>query len=163
MAQIDSQSTEIGGVTYTVYPIDPMVANDILIEIGHVIGPSIGALAAAESDDDDADPDLVNQAIGGLFQRITKPTMRSIIDTLAKATEVRTDATTEKAPRLSSILAVHFRGQLGAMYQWLWFALKVQFGDFFALAVPAIDRARGLAGAASSSPGTSPTGGSSID
>ncbi len=160
MAQIDTKSTIIDGVTYKVAPLDPFVANDILIDIGHVLGPSIGALAAI--DEGAPDPAALNEAIGGLFQRLEKDTMRSLIGTLAEVTEVCVGGGRD-APQLNNIMTLHFRGKLGTMYQWLWFALKVQFEDFFALAAPAIARAGALVGAASDSPDTSQIDGLSID
>jgi hypothetical protein len=147
MAQTDGQSTVIDGQTYTVYPLDPLTANDILIDLGHVIGPSLGALASA-SDQGEPGSQLINEAIGGLFKRIEKEKMREIIDRLSKVTEVATDG--GKVPQLSTIFVLHFKGRIGALYQWLWFALKVQFKDFFDLAAPAIARFGDLAGAAQS-------------
>jgi hypothetical protein len=152
MPQTSNQSTTIDGVTYTVYMLDPLEANDLMIDIGHVIGPSLGAIVAALKGNDtesildaEPDPELLKEAISGLFQRIEKRKMREIISMLARMTEVNIDG---KSPRLDSILAMHFQGRLGKLYEWLWFAMKVQLGDFFDSAKPAISRGVQLAGAA---------------
>ena len=138
--------------------LDPFEANDILVDIGHIIGPSVGALFAAHSSDGlnmssmlDVDPDseMVNSAIGGLFQRIEKQKMRELIQKLSKVTEVSSSGN-GKTPRLNTVMALHFRGRLGAMYKWLWFALKVQYADFFESAGSAIAHAGELAKAAMS-------------
>lgn len=169
MAQIDSKSIDIPHgddevYTYTVYPLDPFIANDILVDIVHIVGPSIGAAAALEAQGDEAEAGaaaVMSEAIGGLFQRIDKQKLRSIINTFAQSTEVTNGS--GKAPRLNSVIKLHFKGKLGIMYQWLWFAMRSEYQSFFDSAVPAIARLGDLVGAASKSPSTSPNDGSSID
>jgi hypothetical protein len=139
MPQSDSQTKEIGGYSYTVSMLDPLTASDLLIDISKVVGPSLGAAAGAAggdgSDDDKPDPEMLDRAISGLFQRIEKTELRRIINLLSTVTQVRIG---DKTPFLETILAEHFRGQVGKMYEWLGFALKVQLGDFFSSVVPAI-------------------------
>lgn len=137
MAQVDSQETEIRGVRYRVRMLDPLKANDILIDLLAILGPSIGALGGKAVADgsisgllDSEDSPSFERAVSSFVQRLDKATFRRIVDELAKHTEFSEDDG-EKWPRLSDQMQIHFRGRLGQMYRWLWFALKVQFADFF--------------------------------
>lgn len=165
MTQLDNQSKEIDGVTYTVAMLNPLAANDLLIDIAHVVGPSLGAGAGAfagaftSGDGADpmetkADPMMLDRAISGFFERVTTAKMREMISTLAKVTTVRLG---DKSPFLNDILAVHFQGKLGKLYEWLGFAIKVQLGDFFDSAIPAIASAAPLVRAAVSPSRSSPS------
>ena len=163
MAQTDAQTKEINDHTYTVMMLDPFVANDVLIELGHVIGPSIGGIVGAHSGGGlenvlDAEPDaaMIQAAIGGLFLRIDKANMRWLLDTLMAVSEVDGKPLKKQAP-------LHFRGKIGEMYQWLWFALTVQYADFTEWLAPVIARAGDFLNPTSSSPDTSPATGSSIE
>lgn len=160
MSQQDSQSKEIKGHRYTVRMLDPLVANDLLIDIGEIIGPAIGAFVASEGKDHKTNADMIHEGIGGLFRRLSKEKMRETLDELAKVTDVRVKG--DKEPTLDSIFTVHFRGRVGAMHEWFVFALGVQFADFFDSIQPAIDRVKELvSAAASTSPITSSGDGSS--
>ncbi len=170
MTQLDSQTKEIGGHIYTVAMLDPLAANDLLIDIAHVVGPSIGAGAGAfassigksgNGDGDDpldakADPMMLDRAISGFFERVTKAKMRDVIKLLARVTQVEIEG---KTPFLGDqgLLSLHFRGRLGKMYEWLAFAIEVQLGDFFDSAMPAIVSAAPLMQAAVSPSLSSPS------
>jgi hypothetical protein len=166
MTQLDSQSKDIDGYTYTVSMLDPLAANDLLIDIAHVVGPSLGAGAGAfasviggdEDGDGDAmdakaDPMMLDRAISGFFERVTASKMRAVIKLLAGVTRVRIEG---NEPFLNDILLAHFQGRFGKMYEWLFFALKVQLGDFFSSMEPVIDRVAPLMQAAVSPSQSSP-------
>jgi hypothetical protein len=154
MAQTDAKTVTIDGHTYKVYMLDPLTATDLLADISSIVVPSLAALGGKVSPDElkevlasDADaPDLggaYERAAVLFFQRFDKTVQRAVISKLATVTAVVLEP--NKEPMLDSILAVHFKGRIGALYQWLFFALKVQFGDFFVGMVPAIQSAvRGL-------------------
>lgn len=143
MAQIDTQTTALDGTEYEVAPLDPLVANDILVDILKVVGPALGAM------DDGASDTMVEGSFRGLFERLDKAKLREIISILAKVTSVNLPG--GESPQLPAIFTLHFRGKLGLMYRWLGFALRVQFGDFFDSAAPAIARLVDLARAAQGS------------
>lgn len=164
MSQLDSQTKIIDGVTYTVAMLDPLAANDLLIDIMHVVGPSlgagVGAFAGAFTDGDGdgldtkADPLMLEKAISGFFERCTKQKLRETIDVLARVTTVEISS---KTPCLQTILAEHFKGKLGKMYEWLAFAIQVELGDFFDWVTPAIANAAPLVRAAVSPSQSSPS------
>jgi hypothetical protein len=58
-----------------------------------------------------------------LMQGITKEKMRELVSTMASVTHC------DGAP-LPDTMEIVFRGNLPLMYQWLWFALEVNFRNF---------------------------------
>jgi hypothetical protein len=163
VSQLDTQSKVIDGVTYRVAMLDPLAANDLLVDLMHVVGPSLGAGAGAFAGalgggegalDTKADPEMLDRAISGFFERVTKAKMRETIAVLAKVTTVEIGG---KTPCLETILAEHFRGRLGKMYEWLAFAIQAELGDFFDLAERAIAGAAPLVQAAVSPSRSSPS------
>lgn len=148
--QADTKVDTIDGDTYKVYMLDPLVASDLVADIGAIIIPSLAAISGNVSGDKDQlaevlgnpeapAPDAGNgyeRAAVLFFQRFNKEKQREVIGILAKVTcLVLSDG---KEPKLDSLFTIHFRGRIGAMYKWLGFALKVQFGDFFSDIVPGI-------------------------
>ncbi len=159
MSQLDSQTKEIGGHRYTVSMLDPLVAEDLLVTVVNVIGPSLGAVAGAiagdsgnggpETDalDRKIPPGAIESAIGSFCLGVTRAQMREVIAMLTPVTTVEIGG---KTPALDQIFAVHFRGRLGKMNEWLMFAIKVQLGDFFDSAAPGISEGLQLVRAAAS-------------
>lgn len=109
--------------------LPPLVANDVLIDIGKVLAPALGkatgALDAAADGlfDMDVDDPTISQGIAALAEQITKAKMRELINTMANVTHC--DGTP-----LPKTMEVVFRGDLPLMYRWLWFALEVNFKNF---------------------------------
>lgn len=152
MSQTDSKTKTIDGHTFEVFKLDPFTAQDILIDLGQAIGPALGNVAGgiakltgnekAESllDIDTSDPEI-GRAVGALFSSLDKAMLRELINKMA---EVTVYVGSEKKGKLPGIMAVLFRGNLRLMYQWLWFALEVNFGDFFGWVGTAIGDVTGI-------------------
>lgn len=146
----DGQSTVIEGHTYRCLMLDPLVATDMVADLGFLFGPSLGALGGAlmggASDGLQKLLDEGGQEFGAAFEkaaieffaRFDKTKQREFINTLANVTYVKTG---DKEVKLDTILTVHFRGRIASLYKWLGWALKVQFGDFFSPLKTAINLA----------------------
>ncbi len=156
MGQGTITTETIEDTTYGVYMLDPLVANDMLVDIIKTIGPSVGAilgsLGEADSKDDALNTKISSESMQAAFvefsTRVSKIQLRETMNVLARKTEVQVGDT---AKMLDSVFADHFRGRIGLMYRWFYFALKVQFADFFLYMGPAIARATQAAGTAGSS------------
>ena len=125
--------------------LDPLAAADILADIGYLLAPVVGPLGgvvAKEKGDviskamegfDEGEGeglgDALDKAFRGFFDRMTKEKQRELMKTMAKMSMVVMDD--GKEPPLSPIFNSHFKGRVMAMYQWVFFALKTQFSDFF--------------------------------
>ncbi len=156
MSQQDGETSEdIDGFKYRVMMLDPLIAADILADLGYLLAPvagSIGGVFIKEKDaslgsildgvgDDGGDdeeaglsPDssidvAIEKAILGFFERFSKQKQRELMGTMSKQTFVIQPDGNE--PRLPKIFSDHFRGRIKPMYQWFAFAMKVQFRDFF--------------------------------
>lgn len=151
MSQQDGQiSEEIDGFKYRIYMLDPMIAADIIADLGFLLAPvigSIGGVAVKErgdllgnmmdgigdlGDGVDAESSIdsaIERAILGFFGRFSKAKQRELFNHLIPMTEImKPDG---KTPKLSAEFSMHFRGRPKAMYQWFAFAMKAQFKDFF--------------------------------
>jgi hypothetical protein len=128
--------------------LDPFTGSDLLNDIAAIMVPAIAAL---DMKGDSSDVGGAETAAQMFFSKFTKEKQREIINTLAKVTCVVSPSGAE--PRLDTVFVVHFRGRLGAMYKWLFAALRVQFADFFDGMLPAIKAALAKVGVgASNSP-----------
>ena len=95
-----------------------------------------GSLAAiGDSMDEDAKKAMgdllgggLERAIIGLVDRLDKAQLRQVIMLMQSVTEVKKG---EKWPELSSVATVLFRGKLKMLHQWLAFAIRTQYRDFF--------------------------------
>ncbi len=130
MSQLESQTKSIGKHRFEVFKLPPLVAQDVLIDIGQVLAPALGkAVTAMDSVPDgnpldlDIDDPRIGSGIAALGQSISKAKMRELVNTMADVTHC------DGKPLLHVMEAV-FRGDLPLMYQWLWFALQVNFGNF---------------------------------
>jgi hypothetical protein len=161
MSQQDGETTTIDGDTYRVLMLDPLIATDLLADLGKILGPSVAAMASGlqgggedqitaildgQSDVTSSFGPSLERAIREFFERVSKEKQREFIATLAAVTVVVKD--NGEAPALKAIFSVHFRGRIGALYKWLAFALKVQFQDFFSSIAPVIAAAGRKAGLA---------------
>lgn len=146
MSQTDVVEKEIDGFVYKVMMLDPLVATDLLTDIGDILAPALGALggAAVKSKGGDAIKNLLDgddegtnsgmdvafeKAVLGFFKQYSKAKQREFISLLSKVTVVETEP--GKEPQLQHIFSQHFRGRIKSLYKWLAFALSVQFQDFF--------------------------------
>lgn len=72
-------------------------------------------------------PDMVERA----FKALPSERLDSIIEQLAETTDVFGEGYGDAGAPLGRNFDEHFAGRYKAMYQWLFFALKVNFADFF--------------------------------
>lgn len=154
MSQLQSQTKAIAGRQFEVFKLPPLDANDVLIEIVEVVGPALGKLADASTKakktsilDLELDEIEVGDAIEFIARSLTKERLRSLIGTMSTVTHC-------DGKRLTEVFDIVFRGDLAAMYQWLFFAIEVNFGNFFDFLRSAIGRGREVVSQASQSPST---------
>lgn len=144
----DSQTTTIDGQTYRCLMLDPLIATDMVADLGHLFGPSLGALGGALLSEGESVQKLMDRggenlgialekAVIEFFSRFEKGKQQEFISQLSEITFVKQG---DKEVKLSSILSIHFRGRVASLYKWLGWTLKVQFGDFFSPFGTAISR-----------------------
>ena len=161
MSQEDSQlSEDIDGFKYRIYMLDPLIAADIIADLGFILAPvigSIGGVAAKERGDllgnlmdgvgmgDDGDisessiDTAIEKAVIGFFGRMSKAKQRELFALLIPVTMIVNPDGSE--PKLSASFTNHFRGRTKSMYLWFAFAMRSQFTDFFIGLEDAMSRA----------------------
>ena len=144
MTQMDGAVKTIGPDTYRVRHLDPFTAADLAVDLTEILGPVLGSLGSAvlsakdskqafqqlmDGGDGAENPlgESLEKAILEFVNRLSKEKQRHIIQTLAAVTTVQKEG---GEPSLESIFAVHFRGRMKAMYEWLIFAIRTQYADF---------------------------------
>jgi len=158
MTQKDSQTRNIGAYKFEVFKLPPFDAQDVLIDIGHILAPALGKAATAIGSmsvesalDMDVDDPRISTGIAALMQGVTKEKMRELINTMAKVTHCNGQ------PLVRTMDEV-FRGDLPLMYQWLWFAMEVNFKNFTDWLGTAITGVTGMVKAAQSQSTSKNTG-----
>ena len=147
MSQSAEHTTTIDGIGFESKMLDPWIANEILHDLFHIVGPSIGDVMAGIADGKESAEDLekraqglakeidpmdqkvngamLSSAVTGLFDRMTATQTRDIMEKLAGVTLLTAGG------RLSDTFSIVFMGKLGTMYKWAGWSLGVQFGNFF--------------------------------
>jgi hypothetical protein len=156
MSQQDGKTKKIGEHNYTVHMIDPLDAVDITVELSNAVAPSVESLASVVKktgidkilDEKVENSAAIGAAIGAFLKQLERSKVRELISILAPVTVV------EGKGKLDQIFSEHFRGKPGAIYQWLGFAMQVNFADFFDWLRGAIAGAGLLGGDPSSSQNT---------
>lgn len=139
------EEKEINGSTYRVGYLDPHTASDMAVDLFKVLGPAFASAMSGRPGapvvlpTDDAAPPVLSSmetmnlkdAIESLVKTLDKSVLRDVMAKLATVTKVtRPDGTTAM---LSQCFNIQFsgKGKLSEMYSWLFFAVQVNFGDFF--------------------------------
>lgn len=133
---LEAKEKVIDGVSYKVHQLGARKALRMLQRIIKIVGPGIatgiqgvdgqgGFQAMAEMDIGKL---ALGQAVKELADRLDEAVVDGIVDELAQVTVV---VKGDKQPALSAIFDLHFAGKMKQLFQWLLFALEVQFGDFF--------------------------------
>lgn len=129
----EPRTTSIAGCNYTVTQLAPLQALDLLTDLFKLIGPGLGPILEngstiaqlLDSDLESLKTDFLAKAIDGLTKSADKALIRSIIAQLSGVSSV-------PSGKLPTVFDAHFAQHgLGAMFQWVAFAIKAQFDDFF--------------------------------
>lgn len=156
MSQRTSKKQTIDGTEYEVFMLPPKKARRILVEMTKVIGPALGGIAGKGDLGKLMDSDVSGidwqAAISGLTEKLSDEMLDDHMSEFAKVTQV-----TGKG-YLSEVFDAHFTGAVDSMFKWYWFALKVNFGNFFSAlesaSAPLITAAKAKAAKESESPST---------
>lgn len=121
MPQDTSKTKDIGGVSYEVFMLPPRVGMSMLVDIGKVVGPALGLVNAGSEDGNENE--MFMKVASTLISGIDKQTLNYVCDKLSEVTHVN-------GMPLDKVFDSHFMGKMGSLFQWLVFALEVQYSDF---------------------------------
>lgn len=131
-----AQTKTIGEIEYTVNQLPPSQALDMLMDLVKMLGPGLapifsnaGSMAGIlDKEVADLRTEFFGEAVKALCVGLDKEVTKRVIKTLAGVTTVAPGGL------LGNIFEKHFMDHgLGAMFQWLPFALQTQYDDFFAV------------------------------
>lgn len=121
---MEAQRKTIEGVEFEVTPLGHKLARQGFVRLSKILGP---ALAAATADGQDAD---MAAALGMLVDRADDSDLEWFGDTFGKATRFSTDGGARWPFLGSPEREALFTGRLMLYFQWLIFALEVNYSDF---------------------------------
>jgi len=127
--QLETKSKKIGQYDYRVTQLDALSGRKLFIRLAKIAGPALG-----EFDTKDAQKSIA-AVLGKIAASLSDEDMDAFCDVLAKTTEVAGGEYNQRSPQLADVFALHFAGKYLEMFQWLAFALEVNFGDFFSRAL----------------------------
>lgn len=135
MSQVTSNKESINGHEYEMFMLPPMDSHELLMDVAKMVGPAVGPLldqllqgkSAGNLEFDkvmeqDLGPEFFTKAAGSLFSNLNKVVLKKVIDAFKEVTLVTGSG------KLTDIFDVQFSGELDAMYKWIAFGMKVQWG-----------------------------------
>ncbi len=122
------KSKDLGGHVFEVSMLDPETAMDLEIDLLKTLGPSVAEMAG-EGLSEAALTNGLRPALLALIQNMDKATLRSTCKTLEGVTRIA--SVDGKPSALANVSKLIFLGKTKLRWQWLLFALEVQFSDFF--------------------------------
>lgn len=147
MAREQIRSPVIDGYQYVVRQLGARTGRKIADELFRALLPALIELAASGDDKKGVKLESIiegltaasaRNAIEIALKALPPARVDALIDTLAGLTDIYSPGSDEfgdSGAPLSRQFDDHFAGRYKAMYQWLVFALKVNFADFFTEAV----------------------------
>lgn len=128
---------KIGDAVYRVTMLDPEAAEDVVIDLFRLCGPTIaGIIGKLEGKglkglmDLQINGDVIVSALRELSSTFDKQLYREVCAKLMSVTAVSIDG--KKWPRLADVQNELYRGKLQEKWKWIGFALEVNFAGFFA-------------------------------
>lgn len=127
----------INGITYRITPLGAEKGLELFYDVAAVVGPSIGVLAGASGLASKSlvdvvssaiDPAQLEQAIAGLFQRLSKERLKALMGQMVAMSMVEREG--NMVP-LKAVYEIHFMGKVKDQMAFLVEALKVNLADFF--------------------------------
>lgn len=136
---LNSEKTTIGGSEYKVTQLPYKPGHKLLLRLYRTLGPAL-------ADALEKVPDLpkeqkvldvsvaqlapaVSGAVRGLSESLSEEDFDYTVGVLSEYTEICKGD--DRWVPLKQEMEFHFAGNYGELFQWLWFALKVNYGGFF--------------------------------
>lgn len=126
----ETRSKDIDGVTFTVQQLPALRASRLLFKLTKAVSPAVMKLAGAGDLRNlmRADTSALSEAASMLFQAFTPEEFDALVREVLEGATITVDGRTVAAlPGVDLELA----GKTATLMRGVWFALGVNFGDFF--------------------------------
>lgn len=120
----DNKKT-INGTTFEVQKFPAKRGLQVLTKLGNMVGPALGGLGDRLDEADSTAAGL--SALGRALETLEFERLEWLIDAMAEVTIVHGAKGTAKLPDVFDAI---FAGAYAKVFQWLMFALEVNFGSF---------------------------------
>jgi hypothetical protein len=133
-------SQEIDGYRYAVVQLPATTGRKISVELAKALAPALtamvkdaklGQVSVSSLLDKELSAGDIGDAVEVLFDRLPPRRIDELMTLFAEHSDVFGDGFGDGGAPLAKNFDEHFAGRYAAMYQWLWFALRVNFADFF--------------------------------
>lgn len=123
----DAEVRDIAGRTFEVTPLPAGKGFALMLRIGKLLGPLAGLVGDTRATMEAAGP-----IVAEVLERATEEDIAGLYRPLAECTVVHIQGPggETRKPKLSEVFDVTFAGDYPALFQWLVFALEVNFGPF---------------------------------
>jgi hypothetical protein len=131
----ERQNTIIDGHRYEMTMLGATAGYQLFHRLFKMLGPSFGALmdAASQSGGNIQDVDLSSEVvvagINALTENVKQDDLDHVIAQLKDQTQVGVNGSEQTVP-LKGVFEMHYAGNIGSMFKWLYWGLTVQFGSF---------------------------------
>ncbi len=117
----------IEGITFEVNQLGAREGRRVLLKLGKVLGPVMGSLFELQ---DGIKLDVVLYAVGQIVERISDGDLDDLCETMGKHTEFMPAGSTKTINLSMAQQDLLFAGKYHVLFQWLAFAIKVNYEDF---------------------------------
>jgi hypothetical protein len=133
MSQREAVEKTLGEHKYTMYMLPPRTSNALLVKVVKMVGPSIGPLFdmffnklksskdMSEIMDEEIGVEFFQNASSTFFEHLDNDIINEVLDQFAKVGEA-------DGHPMPGIFDLHFMGDLGRMYKWMFWGMQVQWG-----------------------------------
>jgi hypothetical protein len=125
-----TKSKPIGEYTYKVTQLNAIEGRRVFAKFAKIAMPTIAAIKGKDLED------ALRAGFTTLAANVDPADFDYFCDAFAPTTTVTGATYGDKSPKLSDVFATHFAGSYPEMLEWLYLCLEVNFGSFFAKAVP---------------------------
>lgn len=131
----ERQSTYIDDYKYEMTMLAATPSYKLFHRLFRMLGPSFGTLVdVIPSNGDLGEIDFsgpaVTRGIQALTENVKETDLEHLITQLKGQTHVGVEAGSDKTTQLTPIFEVHFQGQIGSLFKWIYWGLTVQYGNF---------------------------------
>lgn len=132
MSQFDEKSKIIDGTEYRIRYLPPREVLKYSVRLSKLLLPAIGeGLNGAKSIESALEGELsLGSAMAVLADRLDEQLLQDLTTVLSRVTSYGVD---NRWPELSSTIDVQFLGKPDVMFEWLFFALEVNFSPFLSM------------------------------
>lgn len=129
MRTLESQTKEIGGITYKVLPLTTKMALRVLSRVLHIAAPAFGDVVSLRAAAKRA-TSVLGSLFGGLASELDEKTLIEVCEIFADVSAADLGGKQALALR-NGQWDEHFRGRLLDLFAWVHFAAMVTFGPLY--------------------------------